>query len=54
MKVPICLGKEVVFGALLVLELVASDGDSSIGAVTDSMAHMTDMPHRISRVVFCK
>jgi hypothetical protein len=48
------LGREVVFGELLVRELVASVGDNSIGAAIDSKAHMTDMPHRISRVVFCK
>jgi hypothetical protein len=53
-KPPICLGREVVSVASLVRGLVASDGDSSNGAVTDGKAHMMDMPHRISHVVSYK
>lgn len=53
-EVPICLGRDVVFCAWLVLELDTSDGGSSIEAVIDNKAHMTDVPHRILRVVFCK
>jgi hypothetical protein len=48
------LGKEVVFVALLVLELVASDENSSTGAATDNKAHMMETPHRILRDVSYK
>lgn len=42
------------FDTLVVRVLVLSDGDSSIGAVTDNKVDMMDMPHRISHVASYK
>jgi hypothetical protein len=39
---------------LAVQGVVSSDGDSSIGAVTDNKVDMRDMPHRISRAASYK